>query len=111
MKILGNTPEGDLIVQVSQAEWNGLGDGVRPKDDLKARLYLWPKTEAAKFLADKRFHSITKIIRAFQFNQIDGSLQSLRDLADGDPKLGYVSKAVRAKLKKLLDEELCPQPA
>ena len=30
MKILGNTPDGDLIIQVSQAEWDGLRDGVKP---------------------------------------------------------------------------------
>jgi hypothetical protein len=30
MKVLGNAPDGDLIIQVSQTEWDSLQDGIRP---------------------------------------------------------------------------------
>ena len=104
MKIIGNTPEGDLIIQVSQAEWDGLQDGVRPKEDWMARAELWYKTEASKFLATvKGAYGQNAIKQAFRKNEIDGSFQSLRDIADGKVKVHYVGDTVRVKLKKLLD--------
>lgn len=107
MKIIGNAPNGDLIVQVSQAEWKGLQDGVRPKDDVEVKNQLWEESEAGKFLAGFRGRAIWRTSwRAFQFNKIDGSLQSLRDLADGKVKLGYVRKVTRIKLKQLLEKAM-----
>jgi len=37
VKILGNTPEGDLIIQVSQAEWDSLRNGIRPESNLNSK--------------------------------------------------------------------------
>lgn len=102
MKIIGKTLQGDLIISISQAEWDGLRDGIRPKEDWTVKAELWTKTEAAKFLGSPRRYA-NNVERAFRFNQIDGSLQSLRDLAAGKPKLAYVSKAIRVRLKTLLD--------
>lgn len=101
MKIIGKTLEGDLIIQVSQAEWDGLQDGVRPK----TRNFL--QAEIGKYLLDnldgfsvKGFNSIEK---AFYYAPLDDSFQSLRDIADGTVKVRGIGSNLKAKLKKLLD--------
>lgn len=101
MKILGHTPEGDLIIQVSQAEWEGLQDGVKPKE--KTWLELWDETEAGKLLG-KGFGRYLIIKRAFKNNQIDGSLQSLRDIASGKIIIDNVGVLTRDKLMRFLDD-------
>jgi hypothetical protein len=104
MKVLGNAPDGDLIIQVSQTEWDSLQDGVRPKDEWMEKARIWPKTEAAKFLSTLTgSYGANSIKNAFRRNEIDGSIQSLRDIADGKIKISYVGSGIRTKLKELLD--------
>lgn len=105
MKIIGKTLGGDLIISVSQAEWDGLQDGIRPKDDRLARLEGWPKTEAGKFLSTVMGdYGQNTIRKAFIHSKIDGSIQSLRDIADGKIQLNYLGQRRRAKLKALLGD-------
>lgn len=107
MKIIGKTLDGDLIIQVSQAEWDGLQDGVRPKDHWTVRTQrfdLWPKTEAGKLLSTvKGYYGQETARKAFVRGEIDGSIQSLRDIADGTIRIKNFSVPKQTKLKALLD--------
>ena len=106
MKILGNTPEGDLIIQVSQAEWDGLQDGVRPNDDWKIVRERWRASRAYEILNKDGHSRIHRVIsNAVGHGDIDGSIQSLRDIVDGKIEVRNCGPAARAKLKKLLDEQ------
>lgn len=110
MKIIGNTPEGDLIVRISQiewdvlVEWNRLQDGgIRPKNNQPATEEMWLETEAGKFLAPvKSQYGREALIIAFRRNEIDGSIQSLWDIAEGRINLSYIRDATKNKIKKLL---------
>lgn len=111
MKVLGKTPEGDLLIQVSQAEWDGLQDGIRPKDNNDAEederyFYGWPESEAGKLLSKARnLHGANSVRHAFAKGKIDGSIQSLRDIATGKIPIRNIAEGGCAKLKKLLDEQ------
>lgn len=105
MKIIGKTLEGDLIIQVSQAEWDGLGDGIRPKDYEPMGYYQlrdeWSKTDAANLLG-KHFSGKTPLMYAFGRDEIDGSIQSLRDVAEGKIIISNIDSDRRWKLNKNL---------
>lgn len=111
MKILGNTPEGDLIIQVSQVQWDRLveieshQDVIRPKNNQTTTMEEeWQETEAGKFLAPiKAEYGRLALEIAFRRNEIDGSIQSLWDLAEGRIKLHYIRDVIRDKLKKVLN--------
>jgi hypothetical protein len=106
VKILGNTPDGDLIIQVSQAEWDGLQDGVKPRDDaedFEQKKEEWPSTDAGKLLG-RYFTKRIALFYAFCRGEIDGTTQSLRDVADGKIRIAKVDSKVRARLKELLDD-------
>lgn len=105
MKIIGKTLEGDLIISISQAEWDGLQDGIRPKNDWIAKLDEWPKTEAGRFLAitrNDRLGGLT-FIKAFYRDEIDGSVQSLRDIANREIRISNLRTKTLNKLRTLLD--------
>ena len=93
----------DLIIQVSQAEWDGLQDGVRPKDNFPSKMDRWKDSEGYKLLG-KIPHITQYLWGAFFRNQIDGSIQSLQDIADGKIRVSGIGLNNQAKLKKLLDE-------
>lgn len=112
MKILGNTPEGDLIIQVSQVQWDILveiesyQDVIRPKNNEPTMEEEWQETEAGKFLAPiKAEYGRLALEIAFRRNEIDGSIQSLWDLAEGRIKLHYIRDVTRDKLKKVLNRQ------
>jgi hypothetical protein len=106
MKVLGNTPEGDLIIQVSQAEWDGLRDGKKPQEDWQVKDEQWQKTEAAQLLT--RTNGLTlgglTFTRAFHAGKIDGSIQSLRDVINGKIRISNLRPGTVTVLKCLLDE-------
>lgn len=112
MKIIGNTPEGDLIIQVSQVQWDRLveieshQDSIRPKNNQPSMEEMWQETEAGKFLAPiKAEYGRLALEIAFRRNEIDGSIQSLWDLAEGRIKLHYIRDTLRNKLKKVLSSQ------
>ena len=115
MKIIGKTLEGDLIIQVSQAEWDSLGDGIRPKDDWQEKDERWQKTEAARLLAITGSLTLGGLtfIRAFHNGKIDGSIQSLRDVLNGKVRIPNLRPKTIAKLRALLDEraDISPEVA
>lgn len=100
MKIIGKTPEGDLIIQVSQAEWNGLQDGVRPK---KGEWETWRQSEIYK-LVPRHGYGSNHLGWAFRHGGIDGSIQSLQDVTDGKIRVVGIGPVTQVKLKKLLDD-------
>lgn len=106
MKIIGKTLDGDLIIQVSQAEWDGLGDGIRPKDHepmgYRQAREEWLKTDANKLLG-KHFHGKAGLMYAFGRGEIDGSIQSLRDVAEGKIIIPRTDSDRRWRLKKKLE--------
>lgn len=109
MKIIGKTLEGDLIIQVSQAEWDGLQDGVKPKENEPMGYHQvrdeWSKTDAAKLLG-KHFSGKYPLMYAFGRGEIDGSIQSLRDVAEGKIIISNIDSDRRWKLNKNLEKLL-----
>lgn len=109
MKIIGKTTEGDLMIQVSQDEWNSLQDGIRPKEDWQVKQERWQKTEVYKFfeahrkLTGKTLYGYSYTQFAVYRNEIDGSIQSLQDIASGKIRVNGIGPVIQAKLKNLLD--------
>ena len=107
MKIVGKTLEGDLIIQVSQSEWDSLENGVRLKDSEPMGYHQtreeWAKTDANKLLG-KHSSGRTMLMYAFGRGEIDGSIQSLRDVAENKIRIHNFDSDRRWKLKKKLEE-------
>ena len=107
MKIVGKTLEGDLIIQVSQSEWDSLENGVRPKDSEPMGYHQtreeWAKTDANKLLG-KYYSGKTALMYAFGRGEIDGSIQSLRDVAENKISIYRFDSDGRWKLKKELEK-------
>ena len=112
MKIIGKTLEGDLIIQVSQAEWDGLQDGIQPNNHEDTSYYQlkeeWTKTEANKLLG-KYFQGKAVLMYAFGRGEIDGSIKSLRDVSEGKIIISNINSDRLWKLKKKLDKFLKDQ--
>lgn len=102
MKILGNTPDGDLIIEVSQAEWDGLRKGIKPEEDKWQR---WQQSEIYQLLPNAAGYGGLKLQFALWDGRIDGSIQSLRDVVNGKIRVRGIGPDRRARLKKLLDDK------
>jgi hypothetical protein len=93
MKILGHTPEGDLIIQVSKKEYEDLQAGKLP--DLEDRFKQFEYTEAGKFLA--KIHNLRgKWVLQLQYTygEFDGTMKSLWAIANDEihvPHMGEKS--------------------
>lgn len=106
MKILGNTPEGDLIIQVTQEEWRLLQEGVKPesnsyKSGLKA-LKEWERTETHLFLSKLRERPFkladTYLSYSFRKGEFDGTLKELRRKLEEGEKIDGIGATTEMHL-------------
>lgn len=74
MKVIGKTLEGDLIIQVSQAEWDSLGNGIKPSEKkfYDTEIYRLLSTAKLQGIAWRRFRN------AFDDGKMDGTTEQLR---------------------------------
>lgn len=100
MKIIGKTSEGDLIISISQAEWDGLRDGIRPKDDIEILYERWHNTEVWQFLrSQKNLRGKTPLYLLFRQGKLDGTLKELHSiLLDEDYHISQVGLSTRKYL-------------
>lgn len=107
MKILGNTPEGDLIIQVSKDEWNQLQSRIKSLNKSEEELITerwneWPETEAGKLT--KKFKRHTYLQAWYAKGGIDGSIKTLWRIANDEIKAPHFDELARQRLLKFLEE-------
>jgi len=99
VRILGHTPDDDLIIQVSHSEWELLKNGERPP------ISGWYDTEISEFLKRQKLPGISWrmiVSSLIKDGKIDGSIESFKSFLENNHKIPHSSKKGREKLLSIL---------
>lgn len=109
MKTIGKTLDGDLIIQVSQVEWDGLQDGVRPQDDRYLspdEVERWRRSEVYQGLETMKLPGLNwrPLGRSLKRGKFDGTWESLKVYLNTEH--APFGKVGLAKLRNIAQQQL-----